>query len=109
MLPNVWYDGAKHLALSISQRFADNQSSWKILGALIALTGRKVEAFNASQTALELAPHAPEAYSNLGVALQELGGFEDVESNCRQAIALQPDYVQAYYNLDITLKGLASV
>ena len=53
-----------------------------------------------------LAPGYAAAYSNLGLALVELGRYEDALARYARAIALQPDYVQAYYNQGIEQHAL---
>ena len=55
---------------------------------------------------LMLAPGYAAAYSNLGLALAELGRHEDALARYARAIALQPDYVQAYYNQGIAQHAL---
>lgn len=47
-----------------------------------------------------------EVYRTLGVALKELGRFDEAEANYRKAITLKPDYVEAHFNLGNTLKKL---
>jgi Flp pilus assembly protein TadD len=53
-----------------------------------------------------LKPDYPEAHSNLGNTLQELGSLEEAEACYKQAIALKPDYPEAHSNLGNTLKEL---
>ena len=48
----------------------------------------------------------PEAHSNLGNTLQELGRLDEAEASYTQAIALKPDYAEVYYNFAITLQEL---
>ena len=47
-----------------------------------------------------------EVYRTLGVALKELGRFDEAEASYRKAIKLKPDYVEAHFNLGNTLKKL---
>ena len=47
-----------------------------------------------------------EVYRTLGVALKELGRFEEAEASYKRAIILKPDYVEAHFNLGNTLKKL---
>ena len=49
------------------------------------------------------ADHA-DAYSNLGVTLQDLGNLDEAEKSCEQAIALNPELAEAYSNLGNTLQ-----
>jgi predicted TPR repeat methyltransferase len=100
------YADAERLAVSITQEFPEHQFGWKVLGALLQLTGRVPESLFAKQKAVELASLDAEAHNNLGNTLQELGRLEEAETSYRQAIALKPDYVDAHSNLGITLKEL---
>ena len=42
----------------------------------------------------------------MGTTLREVGRLDDAEASYRQAIALKPDYAEAYNNLGVTLKEL---
>ena len=44
------------------------------------------------QKAVTLSPQDPEAHSNMGVTLKELGRLDEAEASYNQAIALKPDY-----------------
>ena len=99
-------EDAEKLARSISQDFPKHAFAWKVLGAVLGITGRKSEAVNANQTAIALSPQDAEAHSNLGVMLQELGRLDEAEASHKQAIALKPDDAEAHYNLGITLHEL---
>lgn len=46
-----------------------------------------------------------EAYTNLGVALQQMGNLESAIENYRKAIAIRPDYIQVYYTLGVALRN----
>ncbi len=47
-----------------------------------------------------------EVYRTLGVALKELGRFDEAEASYRKAITLKPDYVEAHFNLGNMLKKM---
>ena len=95
---------AEELALSITQQYPEHAFSWKILGAIFGQTGRKSEAINADQRALQLAPQDPEAHNNLGITLKILGRLDDASGCFWKAIGIKPDYVEAHYNLGNTLQ-----
>ena len=95
-------DDAEKLARSISQDFPKHEFAWKVLGAVLGLTGRKSEAVHANQTAIALSPQDAEAHSNLGVMLQELGRLDEAEVSYNQALALKPDYAEAMFNLSVS-------
>ena len=56
--------------------------------------------------AISLKPGFPEAHSNLGITLRDLGRLEEAEASYRKAIALKPDYAEAHNNLGVTLRDL---
>ena len=95
---------AEELSLEITQKFPKHQLAWKVLGGLLAATGRISEAIDANQTAVALSPQDAEAHNNLGVSLQNLGKLKEAELSFIQAIALKPDYAEAYSNFGFMLK-----
>ena len=103
---NGRYDDAEKMALLITQEFPGHQFAWKVMGALLEQTGRKSEALNANQKAVQLEPEDAEAHYNLGNTLMGLGRLEDAEASYKQTIALKPDFVLALSNLGMTLQAL---
>jgi tetratricopeptide (TPR) repeat protein len=97
---------AERLSVSITEEYPDHQFAWKILSAILGALGKKAEAANASQTAVELCPQDAEAHSNLGVAMERLGRLEEAEASYSQAVALQPELAEAHLNLGNALQGL---
>lgn len=79
---------------------------WKMLGAVLKLTGRHEAALTAMQTSVVLSPFDAQAQGNLGVAFKDLGRFEEAVASFRQALQINPDYAQAHCNLGATLKAL---
>ena len=100
---NGRFSEAEHRAASITQKFPKYQFGWKVLGAVLAQTGRKFEAVDANQTAVALCPQDAEAHSNLGNTLKEMGRLDEAEASYRQAITLVPGYAEAHSNLGNTL------
>ena len=49
-------------------------------------------------------PECAEAHCNLGVALKELGQFDEAEASYRQATVLKPDFFNAHNNLGNLLR-----
>ena len=103
------FGDAEKLAISITQEFPEHPFGWKVLGAVLKQTGKKSEAVNANQKAVELSPQDAEAHNNLGVTLQELGRLEEAEASYTQAIALKSDYAEAHNNLGNTFKKLGKL
>ena len=48
----------------------------------------------------------PGAHCNLGAALQEFGHFGEAVANHKKALAIRPDYAEAYYNLGTAYQDL---
>jgi len=101
---NGQFNDAEKLAESITSKFPKHQFAWKVLGAVFGATGRKFDALDAIQTAVELSPQDATAQNNLGITYQELGKLDEAEASYKQAIALKPDFAVAHYNLGITFK-----
>ena len=101
---NGRFGDAEKLAISITHEFPRHQFAWKVLGAVLGQTGRKSEAVNANQKAVELSPQDAEAHSNLGNTLREQGRLDEAEASLRQAIALKPGLAEVHYNLGNTLR-----
>jgi predicted O-linked N-acetylglucosamine transferase (SPINDLY family) len=62
------------------------------------------ESIEACQQAIRLQPDYADAYSNLGVALQEQGRLEESIEAYHQAIHIQLDHADAYNNLGLALQ-----
>ena len=103
---NGQFSEAEKLAVHITQDFPNHPFSWKVLGAVLAQTGRYAEAVDANQTAIKLAPQDAGVHNNLAGALRGLGRLDEAEASYNQAIALKPGDVEAHSNLGVTLKEL---
>ena len=70
---------------------------------------RLLEEAEASYTqAIALKPDLAEAYSNLGITLQELGRLEEALVTYNKAIDLKADYAEAYSNKYLCLNYFSS-
>jgi Flp pilus assembly protein TadD len=56
--------------------------------------------------ALEIKPDDHEAWNNRGIALGNLGRFEDAIASYDQALEIKPDFHQAWYNRGVALGNL---
>lgn len=76
-------------------------------GNVLYVAGRRDEAVQQYQLALQIHPKYPFALNNLGGSLAERGQLDDAIALFRQAIELDPQYASAYYNLGnaLLLKG----
>ena len=57
------FDEAEKLASFITQKFPRHQFAFKVLGAVLRVTGRKSEALNANKKSVVLSPYDAEAQS----------------------------------------------
>ena len=101
---NGRFRDAEQLAASITKEFPKFQFGWKVLGAVLAQTGKESEAVDANQTSVALSPQDAEAHSNLGNTLKEMGRLDEAEASYRHAIELKPDFALAHNNLGAMLK-----
>ena len=97
---------AEKLAISITQEYPEHQFAWKVLGTILSQTEKELEARDAKERAVQLAPRDAEAHSNLGNTLKKLGKLDEAEASCRRAIALKLDLAEAYNNLGNILQEL---
>jgi len=103
---NFRYSNAEELATSMTQEFPEFPISWKVLGAVLMRTCRMPQALDVHQKVVKLVPQDFEAHYDLGLALQELGRFQESELSLRRAVELNPDFVEGYYYLGIVLRAL---
>lgn len=75
---------------------------WKALGVACGAVGKRTEALEAKQRAVQLAPRDAEAHSNLANSLLEIHRVADAESHFRKAIALDDKAINP-------LRGLAEL
>lgn len=90
---------AGKLALSISQKFPNDQFAFKILSAVLKQAGRNEEALYYSRKSVQLAPKDAEAHYNSGVLLTELVRSHEARVAFRRAIILKPAFSEAINNL----------
>jgi len=67
------------------------------------------EAISAFNKAVDLNPNNAEAYSNRGLAYNNLGNYEMAIRDYERAIFLKPKYAQAYYLLGIAHKNTGDI
>jgi len=78
---------------------------WLNLGALLQSRDRPEAALPVCREAVTRAPRFAQAWSNLGAVQSSLGLAVGAEHSLRTALALQPDYPTARFNLSYLLLG----
>lgn len=97
---------AELLATALTEQFPDHHFGWKVLGVILKVTGRPLEALDYLRKAVSMMPGDVEALNNLGIGQKELGFLDQAEASFSAAIALQPTYAEAHVNLGATLTEL---
>lgn len=72
---------------------------WQLLGALLVQAGRHGEALPCLDRALALNAGFASAWHNRALAQQNLGKLAAAQADFAQALALQPDYLDAHFGL----------
>lgn len=93
------YEDAEKLALSLTRDFPNHPTGWKFLGAILAVTNRKVEAVRVNRKAVSLSPEDAAIHFNLGAMLEGVGDLEEAEASFRRTISLVPDLAEAHKRL----------
>lgn len=73
--------------------------AWNMLGISLQRQGKTDAAIAALQTAMDVAPHAPEVVVNLGNLYKECGDIKKAVRFYRKALGLEPAHVMAHVNL----------
>lgn len=90
-------------------------SAWNNLGNVLLLAGRGDEAADAYEHVVRLGtgrqpvPEAVRAMGNLGALHRKLHRLERSEAVLREAVRLDPEFAEAWYNLSITLIDLGRI
>ena len=88
------------LAKSMTLSYPNDPFAWKILAALLHKEGRLSEGLVANRKLATLVPNDSKILNNLGMLILETGGeVKEALAFFKKAIALQPDYALAYYNV----------
>nr|WP_315190868.1 tetratricopeptide repeat protein [uncultured Albidiferax sp.] len=92
-------------ARAMVQRYPDSGFAWKALGTMLQPQGKKEEALQAKQRAVDLLPGDAEGLCNLGRAYFELGRIAESIAVFRTTVAVQPDYAEAFNNLGLAFNA----
>lgn len=89
------------------RKFPESGLTWKLLCAALQMQGK--EALGPLQKAAELLPSDAEAQHNLGLALQELGQYENAAACYRRAIRAHPGSAEFNNSLGTALQELSQL
>ena len=90
----------------ILRRQPDNLDVLHLAGLLALQTGRPVQGVELIGKALRLSEHDAGAHCNLGIGLRALQRHAEALASHDRAIALRPDFAQAYSNRGLVLADL---
>ena len=77
----------------------DDDNLWRILGGALSNIGETQASLDAFSQAIAISPGVARNHFNLGVALEQLGRYEDAKTCYRAAIGRDPAYVLAQQRL----------
>src|SRR5262245_12465877 len=102
-LAHLYQQGKLHEAEMLSRELLTLEprhfSALHTLGAIHSRRGEFVEAERLIAKALEIDYRSAFAWNGHGSALRGLKRFDEAVKSYRRAIALKPDFAQAFYNL----------
>jgi len=101
-------------ALKQAERFTTDGGAAETAESMLALSLRLYreqhyeDAIAACRRALAIRPDYPEAWNNIGAALNQLGRYEEAVPACEQALRYKPDFELARNNLQYARARIAS-
>ena len=101
---NKQFKEAEELAISLITKFPIHTFGWKVLGAILGATNRKIEALEIFKKVAELDPLDQAGLFNLSIVLQELNMLEESENWTRKLLSINPNQAEAHFNLGLILE-----
>ncbi len=98
------FDEARAQAAAMTAEFPGHGLGWKILGAMLWVSGNAEGALAAMRTSTGLMPGDAEAHSNLGMALAKTSRFEEADALLDKAIEIDPTFPAARYRRGMSLE-----
>src|SRR5438270_12772430 len=89
---------AEKLYKAILRESPNHGEALHYLGVLRHQQGRNLEAIGLIEQAIAVDGGSAEVNSNRGLILERLGRYEEALESCTRAVAIKPDYPQAYNN-----------
>jgi len=93
------YESCKVLASKILEIEPTNVTALKIVSAIHENEGNLKDAYLVSNTIVKLYPDDAESKNNFGNVLKKLGRTQEAKVQYKQALYLNPNYAEAYFNL----------
>jgi tetratricopeptide (TPR) repeat protein len=94
---------AEHAFKALANDFPDHAGPWTNLGILFARSNRRDQAIGALGKAATLNPQNKVAFNWLGILHREAGNHDRARLSYERALAIDPDYALAHYNLAVLL------
>jgi tetratricopeptide (TPR) repeat protein len=88
---------------ALANDFPDHAGPWTNLGILFARSNRRDQAIGALGKAATLNPQNKVAFNWLGILYREAGNHDRARLSYERALAIDPDYALAHYNLAVLL------
>jgi tetratricopeptide (TPR) repeat protein len=98
----VWHDSLSLWSHTLALEPASSIAHVSYADELIK-QGKKQEAFEHYERAVDINPASAEGHNNLGVALARDGRFDETIQEFARAVAVKPDYADAHTNWGSTL------
>lgn len=93
---------AEHLYRAVLQQDARHSDAMHLLGIVVYQSGNAESGAELIRAAIKINPSEAIYYSNLGNILEDLHRHNEAQTNYLHAIALQPQYADAHYNLGLS-------
>lgn len=90
---------ANEIFLEILQRDPTNFDTLYLLATSLSLTREFAKALAYFKQAIEINPHLPQLYHNLGLTHQEMGNISEAFACYQKALTLNANYYQVYHKL----------
>jgi tetratricopeptide (TPR) repeat protein len=94
---------AEEALKSLVEDFPEHSGPWTNLGILFARSNRRPQALGAFGKAAQLNPQNKVAFNWLGILHRETGELDRARQSYERALAIDPDYALAHYNLGLLL------
>jgi len=101
LLDEKQYDKALKLAGLACRKMPKRSGAWNTLGRVQLQMGKRTDAIESFEKAVELNPDSAQAQNDLAIALEQQGEFEKARAAYEKALKLKPGdvYIQQNYDL----------